>query len=98
MVIVGTIRFKPETANEIGTRFLELAPVPDYLKLIGPFIKAKVDGTYGMEIYELDESKLAVGLDFVSNRYIAFYGIADFSFTVEVHYHAQEALKMVGLA
>jgi hypothetical protein len=98
MVIVGTIQFKPETANDIGKRFLELAPVPDYLTLIGPFIKARIGGTIGLEIFEVDDAKLALALDYVSNRYISFYGIPDFSSTTEVYYSAHEALKMVGLA
>jgi hypothetical protein len=98
MVIVGTIQFKPETANDIGKRFLELAPVPDYLTLIGPFVKARIDGTYGLEIFEVDDAKLAHGLDYVSNRYISYYGIPDFNYTTEIFYSAQEALKMVGLA
>jgi len=98
MVIVGTIKFKPETAKDIGKRFLELPPVPGHMKLIGPYVKAKMEGTHGLEIFEVDESKLPLAMEYVSNRYISFYGIPDFNFTVEIHYSAQEALKMVGLA
>lgn len=98
MVIVGTITFKQETANDIGKRFIELAPVPDYMKLIGPFVKAKMDGTYGMEIFEVDQAKLGMGIEYVSNRYISYYGIKGFNYTAEVYYSAAEALKMVGLA
>ena len=98
MVIVGSIKFTSETASDIGRRFLELPPVPDYMKIIGPFVKAKIDGTHGLEIFEVDEARLALALDYVSNRYIAYYGIPGFSFTTEVYFSAQEALKMVGLA
>ena len=98
MVIVGTIKFKPETAKDIGKRFIELPPVPGYMKLIGPFVKAKMEGTHGLEIFEVEESKLALAMEYVSNRYISFYGIPDFNFTAEIHYSAQEALNMVGLA
>lgn len=98
MVIMGSIRFSPETANDIGRRFLELSPVPDYMKLIGPFVKAKIDGTHGLEIFEVDDSRLALAMDYVSNRYIAYYGIPGFRYTIDIFFSAQEALKLVGLA
>lgn len=98
MVIVGTIKFSPESANDIGRRFLELPPLPDYLKLTGPFVKAKIDGTHGLEIFEVDESRLALALDYVSTRYVSYYGIPGFTYTTDIYFSAQEALKLVGLA
>ncbi len=98
MIIVGTIKFTPETATDIGKRFMELAPVPDHMKLIGPFIRSKADGIHGMEIFEVEESKLSLAVDYVSNRYITYYGIPGFKAYTEIYYSAQEALKMVGLA
>ena len=98
MIIVGNITFTPETATDIGKRFLELAPVPNHMKLIGPFLKSKPDGIHGLEILEVEESKLSLAVDYVSNRYISYYGIPGFNSSSEVYYSAQEALKMVGLA
>ena len=39
MVIIGNISFPQESANDVGKRFLELPPVPDFMTLKGPYIK-----------------------------------------------------------
>ena len=58
MVIIGNISFPQESANDVGKRFLELPPVPDFMTLKGPYIKGKKkDGIQALEIYELDKSK-----------------------------------------
>ena len=55
MVIIGNISFPKESANDVGKRFLELPPVPDFMTLKGPYIKGKKkDGNQALEIYELE--------------------------------------------
>ena len=44
MVIIGMNSFPPESANEIGKRFLELPPVPDYITMKGPYIHSMMEG------------------------------------------------------
>jgi beta-N-acetylglucosaminidase len=51
-----------------------------------------------MELFELDKSRLAEGIEYVANRYVAYFGISGFRYTVTVYFEAQEALKMIGLA
>jgi hypothetical protein len=38
MIILSTVSFPPESAKEIGKRFTELAPLPDYITRRGPYI------------------------------------------------------------
>ena len=99
MVIIGTNSFPPESANEIGKRFLELPPLPDYLTMKGPYVHGMMEGgIQGVEVFELDKAKLAEGLEYVTNRYVTYFGIPGFRYAIAPYFEAQEALKMIGLA
>jgi hypothetical protein len=92
------MRFPQESANEVGKRFLEVAPPPDYMSMKGPYIKGTDQGIRCMEIFELDETKLALGIDAVTQRCVSYFGIQGFTYEINVYFEAQEALKLVGLA
>lgn len=99
MVIIANISFPPESASAVGQRFLETAPVPDFMNLKGPYVKGtKADGIRAVEFYELDNSKLAEGFDYVTNRCVAYFGIPNYRYEVNVFFEAAEALTMIGLA
>jgi hypothetical protein len=97
MVIITNISFPPESASDVGKRFLETAPVPDFMALKGPYIKGKRDGIQAFEFYELDNAKIAEGLDYVTNRCVAYFGIPNYRYEINVYFEAAEALKMIGL-
>ena len=69
MVIINALRFPQESANEVGKRFLEIAPPPDFMSMKGPYIKGTEQGIRAVEIFDLDETKLALGLDYVTQRW-----------------------------
>jgi hypothetical protein len=98
MVIITAVRFPQESAKEVGKRFLELAPLPDYMTLKGPYVKGTDQGIRVMEIFDLAESKLALGLDYATQRCITYFGIPGYTYEINVYFEAQEALKMIGLA
>ena len=99
MVIIGTNSFPPESANEIGKRFLELPPLPDYLTMKGPYVHGMMEGgIQGVEVFELDKAKLAEGVEYVTNRYVTYFGIPGFRYAIAPYFEAQEALQMIGLA
>ena len=98
MVIIGDISFPQESAKDVGQRFLESTPVPDYITLKGPYVKGrKKGGIQVLEICELDKSKVAEGIEFVTNRCVNYFGIPGYTYEVNVYFEAAEALKMIGL-
>ena len=97
MVIIANISFPPENASDVGKRFLEIDPVPDFMTLKGPYVKGRPDGIQAFELYELDNSKIAEGLDYVTNRCVAYFGIPNYRYEINVFFEAAEALKMIGL-
>ncbi len=99
MVIIGKNLFPPESANEIGKRFMELPPLPDYMTVKGPYVHGMMEGgIQGIEVFELDKAKLAEGIEYVTNRYVTYFGIPGFRYAIAPYFEAQEALKMIGLA
>lgn len=98
MVIINALCFPQESANEVGKRFLEIAPPPDYMSMKGPYIKGTEKGIRALEIFDLDETKLAVGLDYVTQRCVTYFGISGFTYEINVYFEAQESLKLIGLA
>lgn len=98
MVIIGDVSFPQESASDVGKRFLELPPVPDFMTLKGPYIKGmKEYGIQAFEIYELDKSRVAEGLEYVTDRCVKYFGIPGYIYEVNVFFEAEEALKMIGL-
>ncbi len=98
MVIINALRFPQESANEVGKRFLEIAPPPDFMSMKGPYIKGTKQGIRAVEIFDLDETKLALGLDYVTQRCVNYFGIPGLTYEANVYFEAQESLKLIGLA
>jgi len=98
MVIINAMRFPQESASQVGKRFLEIAPPPDYMTMQGPYLKGTDQGIKAIEIFSLDETKLAIGIDYVTQRCVSYFGIPGFSYETSVCFEAQESLKLIGLA
>jgi len=98
MVIISNVTYPPESAKEIATRFLEAPQPPDFMTRNGPFVSANtVHGIFIVTLYELDNSNLAEGLDFLGNNVALFFGVPGFKYEVKPYYNVEEALKMLGM-
>jgi hypothetical protein len=99
MVIIGMLSYPPESAKEIGKRFLAQKPEPSYLTRKGLYILSKIgEGIQTITIYECENSKLSDGMDYIANRYTAYFGVPGFTYSVQVWFEISEALKMIGMA
>ena len=68
------------------------------MTLKGPYLKGKKkDGIQALEIYELDKSKVAEGIEFITNRCVKYFGIPGYIYEINVYFEATEALNMIGL-
>ncbi len=58
MIMITLVAVPTESSKELGKRFLDLPPLPDYISLAGNYITSVVDeGLKGISIYEFDDSK-----------------------------------------
>ena len=68
MVIVSKASYPTESAKEMAERFLEAPQTPEFIVLKGPYVTSNTcEGIHVMMISELDNSRLAEGLDFTAS-------------------------------
>ena len=98
MVVISFVSYPPESAKELGKRFLELSPLPDYITMEGPYAYASTgNGMLATTLYKFDKSKAAEALESINSQLVAFYGVPGYTYAVRVCAGAQTALKMMGL-
>jgi hypothetical protein len=98
MVIISLTSYPPESAKEVGKRFVEFAPLPDYITMKGPYINSVMgDGIKGITIYEFEDSKYSEASKFLNERVAALFGVPGFTYSIGHWLEVQGALKLVGL-
>ena len=98
MVTVSMVSYPPESAKEIGKRFVELSPIPDFITVVGPYtIPELIDGIQAITIYKYEKSKAAEANEAISNAHLAFYGVPGYTYTLKLAAGSATSLKMLGL-
>ena len=98
MVIIGILSYPPESAKEMGKRFLEQPPLPAYITMRGPYFSADVgEGNKAIVIYEFEQSKFAEVYQFSSTRLTKYFGVPGFTYSLRPWLEAKEALKAIGM-
>jgi hypothetical protein len=97
MITITFVNYPPESGHELGKRFAEIAPMPDFIKMEGPYMIAELEG--GMQaitIYKYDKSKAGEASEAIANAFIPFYGIPGFRYAIKLAASAATASKMMG--
>ena len=98
MGIIARMSYPPESVKEMAKRYMEIPPLPDFMNRTGPYVGASLsDGVHIEVLYELDNAKLAEGMDFVANFYTMFFGVPGFKYEIHPYFEVTEALKMIGM-
>ncbi len=98
MVIIGQMSYPPESAQEMAKRYMEIPEIPEYMTRKGPYVGSNLsDGVSIFVVYELDNSKLAEGMQFVANFYTMFFGVPGFKYQITPYFDVAEGLKMLGM-
>ena len=97
MIIIGQASWPSESTQEMGRRFKRLSALPPYL--IGrDYIKAVEGvGVKVISVYHCEQGRLIEALDVCQKRYAEFFGVAGFSFAVDIWSEVQDALELIGL-
>jgi len=98
MVIFSNVSYPPEGAKEIAERFMKAPQIPEYMTRKGPYITSSIEGGIStFSIYELDNSRLAEGMEFLGNYMVGFFGVPGFAYEIKPFFEIEEALKMIGM-
>ena len=99
MVTISILSFPLESAEEIGRRFMELAPIPNFIQTIGPYIYTDSrDGNTAITIYRYEKARAAEANDAIANGHVAFYGVPGFRYSIKLASSSATALNMLGMA
>ncbi len=98
MVIVSKASYPTESSREMAARFLEAPQIPDFIIRKGPYVTANTsEGIHVMMISELENSRLAEGLEFTASYMTHFYGVPGFKYEMKPYFEVEEALKLLGM-
>lgn len=82
--MIGTMTFSAECAMAVAENFGRIAPAPDFMKLMGPYVRSSIAGGIStISIYEFDGEKADAAIDYLKRRYATFAEIQGVSSTIE---------------
>jgi len=83
----------------MGKRFQEIPALADYITRRGPYVLGvREAGIQSITVYEIDRStKLAEACEEVGKQAVHFIGVTGFTYSIDVCFEVEEALKMIGL-
>ncbi len=82
--------------GKVGMELLAKAP-PPYVKRLGVYIAAGGDGMKTYILYEIEKGQVEEGIKELNKRYVAYFNIEGWKFTVEPLMTVEEALPLIGL-
>ncbi len=84
MIMFGTLTFGADCALAVAENFGRIAPVPDFLKLTGPYVRSSIEGGIStISIYECDDAKADATADYLTRRYATFAEIKGVTANIE---------------
>lgn len=84
MIMIGTMTFTAECAAAVAENFGRIAPVPGFMKLIGPYIRSSIAGGIStISIYEFDDAEADAAIDYLKKRYATFSEIKGVTSNIE---------------
>jgi hypothetical protein len=99
MVVITTLAYPTESTKEMAKRFLEAPSLPDFLTRRGPYVKSsREEGIMTLSIYEMERSKLADAIEYITSYEAIFFGVPGFRYSIEPYLEISEALKTIGMA
>ena len=98
MVTIGIARWTPKTGHEMGKRFENWKPLPDFIKVSGPYMYTAGDeGLKSITIFKYDKEKAGEASEAISSTYMIFYGVPGYRYSLNIASGADATMKMMGL-
>ena len=96
MILIGTITFPEELANDVADTYAHLPTVPDYITIKGTYVyNIPGEDKRAFSIFEFDEAHLEGATKYFVSRYEAFGRVKGLTSTLEEWLDVQDALKVV---
>jgi hypothetical protein len=84
MIMIGTMTFSADCAMAVAETYGRVAPVPDFMKVMGPYVRSSIAGGIStISIYEFDDAKADAAIDHLKQRYATFAEIKGVTANIE---------------
>lgn len=98
MVIISNVTYPPESTKEIAKRYLKAPVLPEFINKKGPYISAdRTDGMNSITYYELDNNRLAEGLQAIAESLAIYFGVSGYNYDLKPYFELEEGLNILGL-
>jgi hypothetical protein len=96
MITIGIAKWPTEAATEIGKRSIEMKPLPEFIKMIGPYMYPdETDGIVSLTIFKYDKAKAGEASDVIANGYMTFYGVPGYRYSLKLATSSSIVMKMM---
>lgn len=98
MILISNVTYPPESTREIANRYLKAPALPDWITKKGPYISAdKESGMHSITYYELENHRLAEGLQAVGESLSIYFGVPGYKYEIKPYFELEEGLNILGL-
>lgn len=98
MILMSNVTYPPESTKDIANRYLKAPVLPDFINKKGPYISAdRTEGMNSITYYELDNSRLAEGLQAVAESLAIYFGVPGYKYDLKPYFELEEGLNILGL-
>ncbi|OQY08167.1 MAG: hypothetical protein B6I22_01490 [Desulfobacteraceae bacterium 4572_123] len=96
MIVIGTITFPQERANDVAQCYSSLPAHPDFIKIAGTYVYNRPEEDIrAFSIFKFDEDRMDDANAYFETRYQAFSRVKDLKSKHEEWLDVQDALKIV---
>ncbi|MFZ5572963.1 MAG: hypothetical protein ACOZF0_21390 [Thermodesulfobacteriota bacterium] len=96
MIMIGTITFPEERANDVAKCYMTLPPVPDFIQTLGTYVYNNPgEKIRAFAIFQFDEGRANEALEYFKLRYEVFGRVEGLTSKAEEWLDVQDALKIV---
>ena len=98
MIIISNVTYPPESTKEIAKRYLKAPVLPEFINKKGPYVSAsRTDGMNSITYYELDNARLAEGLQAIAESLAIYFGVPGYKYDLKPYFELEEGLNILGL-
>lgn len=95
MIIISESLYPLKSSEEIVKRIAEMAPLPDYISLKGPYarfiLKSRIKS---ISIYEFDDLEFSKAFEYIANRISSCNGVTGFTYNIRIWYEEQKLFSL----
>jgi hypothetical protein len=98
MITIGISKWPVEAGKEVGKRSLEMKPLPDFIKLSGPYMYPdENEGIVSISIFKYDKAKAGEAAEEIAKLFMIFNSVPGFLYSTKLASGSAATLKMMGI-